>query len=103
MRAKKSNMKATGIVRNLDELGRIVIPKEIRRTLCIDVGNPIEIFMDGDAVILKKFNSTGDVEKLIDNFERSLRMKETIVPSEKIHALLEKAEEMRDIINHRMK
>ena len=48
-------MKATGIVRRIDELGRIVIPKEIRRVLRIREGDPIEIFTDGDGVVLKKY------------------------------------------------
>lgn len=48
-------MKATGIVRRIDELGRIVIPKEIRRVLKIREGDPIEIFTDSDAVVLKKY------------------------------------------------
>ena len=48
-------MKATGIVRRIDELGRIVIPKEIRRVLRIREGDPIEIFTDADGVVLKKY------------------------------------------------
>ena len=48
-------MKATGIVRRIDELGRIVIPKEIRRILHIREGDPIEIYTGDDAVILKKY------------------------------------------------
>jgi AbrB family transcriptional regulator (stage V sporulation protein T) len=48
-------MKATGIVRRIDELGRIVIPKEIRRVLHIREGDPIEIFTDDDRVVLKKY------------------------------------------------
>lgn len=48
-------MKATGIVRRIDELGRIVIPKEIRRVLKIREGDPIEIFTDADGVVLKKY------------------------------------------------
>ena len=42
---KENNMKATGIVRRIDELGRVVIPKEIRRTLRIREGDPLEIFV----------------------------------------------------------
>ena len=49
-------MKSTGIVRNIDDLGRIVIPKEIRRTFQISANDPIEIFIDGDTIIFKKFN-----------------------------------------------
>ena len=46
-------MKATGIVRRIDDLGRIVVPKEIRRTLRIREGDPLEIFTDRDAVAVK--------------------------------------------------
>ena len=50
-------MKATGIVRRIDELGRIVIPKEIRRVLRIREGDPIEIFTDEDGVVLLKIQA----------------------------------------------
>ena len=50
-------MKATGIVRRIDDLGRIVIPKEIRRTLRIREGDPLEIFTDREGkIILKKYS-----------------------------------------------
>lgn len=48
-------MKSTGVVRKVDELGRIVIPVELRRTLNIDVKDALEIYVDGDQVILKKY------------------------------------------------
>ncbi|WP_346930243.1 AbrB/MazE/SpoVT family DNA-binding domain-containing protein [Clostridium sp.] len=48
-------MKATGIVRKVDDLGRIVLPIELRRTLNIDIKDPLEIYVDGDQVILKKY------------------------------------------------
>lgn len=48
-------MKATGIVRRIDDLGRIVIPKELRRTLGIAEGEPLEIFVDGEKIILRKY------------------------------------------------
>lgn len=47
-------MKATGITRKIDELGRIVLPIELRRTLGIDIKDPIEIFVEGDQIILRK-------------------------------------------------
>ena len=47
-------MKSTGIVRKVDELGRIVLPIEMRRTLGIEERDPLEIYVDGDSVILKK-------------------------------------------------
>lgn len=55
-------MKATGIVRRIDDLGRVVIPKEIRRTLHIRVGEPLEIFVTGEGeVIFKKYSPLGDL------------------------------------------
>ncbi|MGE6553422.1 AbrB/MazE/SpoVT family DNA-binding domain-containing protein [Bacillus mycoides] len=50
-------MKATGMIRKIDELGRIVIPKELRRTLCIEEKNPMEIFVEDDQIILQKYQS----------------------------------------------
>lgn len=48
-------MKSTGIVRKVDELGRIVLPIELRKTLDINVKDPLEIYVDGNSVILKKY------------------------------------------------
>ncbi len=62
-------MKATGIVRRIDELGRIVVPKELRRTLGINIGDPVEIFTgDNGEIILRKFSFEGrakDAAKLV--------------------------------------
>lgn len=51
-------MKATGIVRKLDDLGRIVLPIELRRNLDLEVRDPVEIYVEGDCVILKKYEPT---------------------------------------------
>ena len=48
-------MKSTGIVRNVDELGRIVIPKEMRKRMDIANSDPVEIYVDGDKIILTKY------------------------------------------------
>jgi transcriptional pleiotropic regulator of transition state genes len=48
-------MKSTGIVRNIDELGRIVVPKEIRKQLGISATDPVEIFTEGERIILMKY------------------------------------------------
>lgn len=48
-------MKATGIVRKLDTLGRIVIPMELRKIFDLDIGDPIEIFVEGSDIILRKY------------------------------------------------
>lgn len=51
-------MKSTGIVRKVDELGRIVLPIEMRRTLDIAEKDPLEIYVDGDSIILRRVQST---------------------------------------------
>ena len=57
-------MKATGIVRRIDDLGRVVIPKEIRRTMCIREGDPLEIYTDKDGeVIFKKYSPVGEMSE----------------------------------------
>lgn len=66
-------MKATGIVRRIDDLGRVVIPKEIRRTLRIREGDPLEIFTDRNGeVILKKYSPIGELHKISCEYAESL-------------------------------
>ncbi len=65
-------MKATGIVRRIDELGRVVIPKEIRRTLRIKEGDPLEIFTDRDELMLKKYSPIASLERFSGATARSL-------------------------------
>lgn len=48
-------MKSTGIVRRLDQLGRIVLPMELRRTMDLETKDPIEIYVDGESIVLKKY------------------------------------------------
>ena len=74
-------MKATGIVRKVDELGRIVIPIELRRTMGIDIKDPLEIFVDGEKIILRKYEPTcifsGSAENLI-NFKGKMISKDIL-------------------------
>lgn len=66
-------MKATGIVRRIDELGRVVIPKEIRRTLRIREGEPLEIFTEnGGEVVLKKYSPIGEISAVAQDYSDSL-------------------------------
>ncbi|TPE22419.1 stage V sporulation protein T [Clostridium perfringens] len=67
-------MKATGIVRRIDDLGRVVIPKEIRRTLRIREGDPLEIFTDRDGgVILKKYSPIGELTDFSKEYAEALQ------------------------------
>ena len=66
-------MKATGIVRRIDDLGRVVIPKEIRRTLRIREGDPLEIFTDREGeVILKKYSPIGELTNFAGQYAESI-------------------------------
>ena len=66
-------MKATGIVRRIDDLGRVVIPKEIRRTLRIKEGTPLEIFTDREGeVILKKYSPIGELSIFAREYAEAL-------------------------------
>lgn len=62
-------MKSTGIVRKIDQLGRVVLPKELRRNLSIEKNDPLEIFVDKDQIILRKYQYhkacmiTGEISK----------------------------------------
>jgi len=64
------DMKSTGIVRKLDELGRITLPIELRRNLDVNERDPLEIFVDDDQIILKKYNPsdifTGEMNDLVE-------------------------------------
>lgn len=66
-------MKATGIVRRIDDLGRVVIPKEIRRTLRIKEGTPLEIFTDREGeIILKKYSPIGELSIFAKEYAEAL-------------------------------
>lgn len=66
-------LKATGVVRRIDDLGRIVIPKEIRKTLRIKEGDPLEIFTDKEGeVILKKYSPIGELSEFATGYAETL-------------------------------
>lgn len=62
-------MKATGIIRRVDDLGRVVIPKEIRRTMKIREGDPLEIYLEKDAVVFRKYgvDLADEADSLLEN------------------------------------
>ena len=67
-------MKATGIVRRIDDLGRVVIPKEIRRTMRIREGDPLEIYTDRDGeVIFKKYSPIGELHAFASEYAETLQ------------------------------
>ena len=84
-------MKATGIVRKVDELGRVVLPIELRRNLNINEKDPLEIFVDDETIILKKYEPcdifTGTMEDLID-YEGKKVSKKSIIEMAKIAGII---------------
>lgn len=70
---EEKDLKATGIVRRIDDLGRVVVPKEIRRTLRIREGDPLEIFTDREGeIILKKYSPIGEMGAFAKQYADSL-------------------------------
>lgn len=65
-------MKATGVVRRIDDLGRIVIPKEIRKTLRIKDGESLEIFLESDNIVLKKYSYLENISDFYKNYVSSI-------------------------------
>ena len=65
-------MKTTGVVRRIDDLGRIVIPKEMRRTLRIHDGESLEIFVEDEMIALKKYSSMSDLNDISDNLVNTI-------------------------------
>lgn len=84
-------MKDTGVIRKVDELGRFTLPMELRRKLNIEVGDPLEVFVDDESIILKKYVAsdifTGDTEDLIE-FNGKKVSKKTIFQLAKAAGLL---------------
>lgn len=66
-------MISTGIVRRIDELGRVVIPKEIRRSLKIKEGDPLEIYRDNDKLVLVKYAPEDDKQDAVDTLREWLK------------------------------
>ena len=75
-------MRSTGIVRRIDDLGRVVIPKEIRRQLRIKEGDPLEIFLEGNKVCFEKYSPI-DAE----NWEAAFRIAKVMLPNNKFALL----------------
>ena len=66
-------MKPTGVIRRIDDLGRVVIPKNIRRMLFIEEGDPFELFVEDDKVIFQKYKPVDEVESAITEVKICVR------------------------------
>ncbi len=87
-------MKLTGIVRKVDELGRIVLPIELRRTMNINEGDPLEIFVDDNRIILRRYDNAVAID---DDLQRIASRAKESLPTEqaaKVDALLRQLKEV---------
>ena len=83
-------MKTTGIIRRIDDLGRIVIPKELRKTLRIKNGESLEIFVEGEDIILKKYSPMESIEeaavKYVDSFSKVIKHSVIVTDKDRVIA-----------------
>ena len=84
-------MRSTGIVRRTDDVGRIVIPKELRRSLRIKNGDTLEVFVDNDSIILKKYSPMESIEeaasKYVDSFNQVIKHNVLVCDKDKVIAV----------------
>ncbi len=98
-------MKATGIVRRIDDLGRVVIPKEIRRTLRIREGDPLEIFTDADGeVIFKKYSPIGELSTFAEQYAEVLGKvtKQAVLISDSDHIIAAAGVSRKEMLERRI-
>ena len=91
-------MKATGIIRRVDDLGRIVIPKEIRRRLYIREGDPMELYLDDSGLILKKYDPITNVKDAIKRAKVRIQVDDDL-PDKVITAVVEKLSEAEKLLD----
>lgn len=91
-------MKATGIIRRVDDLGRIVIPKEIRRIYGIADGSPIEIFTTDNGIALKKYRAEGELKNLVNVLGKTVESYVDDLDDKKLHQIRKCIGEIRRIL-----
>lgn len=83
-------LKTTGIIRRIDDLGRIVVPKELRKTLRIKNGDSLEIFVDNDDIILKKYSPMESIEeaasRYVDSFNQVIKHSVIVTDKDRVIA-----------------
>lgn len=88
-------MKATGIIKRVDDLGRIQIPRELRRTMTIREGDPMEFYTMNDKIVLVPYNPDTDTRHAIEKLQKFIMFEDSNHKEE----LLAKIEEMKSILN----
>lgn len=90
-------MKSTGIVRRIDDLGRVVIPREIRNILLLQEGDPLEMFINGDEVVLKKYAPNYEFYERLDDLERRFIAATDIVGHKNTKEITKRFKEIKEL------
>ena len=89
-------MRSTGVIRRIDDLGRIVITKEFRRKMNIHEGDPLELYEGEDFIAFKKYNPTKSVRSMLENLKNEVRDEPAL---ENKTALLKKLQEVSELLD----
>lgn len=93
-------MRETGMVRKIDDLGRIVIPKEIRRQLGIKEGDSLEIFINEDEIVLRKYNTSIGLKELVRRLNNEFSDVKNEMETETANNIYEHIRALQDILNN---
>lgn len=91
-------MKSTGIIRRVDDLGRIVLPKEVRRAAGITWDTPMEIFFTEDGVVLKKYHAEEEPLNIVNALDAAIDASEDHLDEDKVYAIRQYTKEIRETI-----
>ena len=91
-------MKATGIIRRVDDLGRILLPKEVRRKAGIAEGTPMEIFTTADGIVLKKYNTEEELLNTVSVLIKAVYNSVDYLEEEKAYAIRQHITEIRTLL-----
>lgn len=91
-------MKATGIIRRVDDLGRILLPKEVRRKAGIAEGTPMEIFIASDGIVLKKYNTEEELLNTVSVLIKAVDNSVDYLEEEKASAIRQHITEIRSLL-----
>lgn len=93
-------MKTIGIVRKIDDLGRVVIPREIRRNFGIKEGDPFEIFTDKDEIILKKYDASIGLRELVRRLDDAFSEAKNNLNADTAKQIYEHIEALKDVVGN---
>lgn len=91
-------MRVTGIIRRIDDLGRVVIPREIRKQFGIEDGDPLEIFVNKDEIILSKYDVSIGIKELVRRLDNEFSDVKSDMETEKANKIYEHISALQDIL-----